>query len=91
MIPETTIKISMLPEGVAITKEQKGTADEGFDVPPPPEEVLGISEEGFDVLPPPEEVEGVAEQEFFIPPPPEEEVPILGEDISEVPEAPSSE
>ena len=63
MISEITIKISMLPEGVTISKEQTGITEEDFSVPPPPEGVQGMAEEDFSIPPPPEEAEPTSGEE----------------------------
>jgi len=71
MIPEITIKISMHPEGVTISKGEGVVEEEDFSVPRPPEveETFG---DDFSVPPPPEEEETYGE-DFSVPPPPEEE------------------
>ena len=107
MIPEITIKITMLPDSVAITKGQTGIAAEEFAILPPMEEGLEMTAGDFAVEPPMEEGSGIAAAEFAVPPPPgevegmdageyfipppDEEESVLDEDIGGVPEAPPSE
>jgi hypothetical protein len=105
MIPEITIKISMHPEGVTISKEER-VVEEDFSVPPPPEvketfgedfsvppppEVEETFGDDFSVPPPPEE-EGIAEEEkedFYIPPLPEVEEEVVDTDVDGAPEVSS--
>ncbi len=78
MIPEITIKISMHPEGVAISKGER-VVEEDFSAPPPPEVEEAFGDD-FSVLPPPEAEEAFGD-DFSVPPPPEAEE-AFGDDFS---------